>query len=334
MNGGRDLREPPERHVSLEALLAELVDPEHAVRVSDLTSLSRLHGDDRARFLDTWSGLSIQRRREIIDRLADLADDNVDFDFTPVFFIGLLDDDVQVRAESAKALWEYEGDDLVAVLLRLLHDPEALVRAEAALGLGRFLLRAELEDRDDERSRGIEGALRDVARDESELAEVRGRALEALGARTKEWVHDLIDEAHLSGERRLALSAVHAMGASADPEWLPTIIEEMHSEDSEMRFEAATAAGSIGVEDAVLELSDLTADDDPEVQEAAIGALGQIGGPAARSVLQTVASEYQDERVTDAVADALSEADFIEDPLGLRLHGDRNADGAGEMDDE
>ena len=40
------------------------------------------------------------------------------------------------------------------------------------------------------------------------------------------------------------ISAVHAMGRSADPDWLPTIIEEMHSDDSEMRFEAATAAGA------------------------------------------------------------------------------------------
>ena len=124
------------------------------------------------------------------------------------------------------------------------------------------------------------------------------------------------------------------MGASADPEWLPTIIEEMHSEDSEMRFEAATAAGAIGDEDVVPELSGLTVDDDPEVQEAAIGALGQIGGPAARSVLHSVASDQQDERVLDAVADALSEADFIEDPLGLRLHLDRTDGQPADEDDE
>ncbi len=333
MNTENDLR-GPEGDVSLETLLAQLEDPEHALRVSDLTSLSDLQGDDRARFLSTWNGLSIQRRRELIDRLGDLTEDNVDFDFNAVFFIGLLDPDVQVRAESVKALWEYEDDDLAGILLRLLSDPEALVRSEAALGLGRLLLRAELEDRDDARSREIESALRDVARDEQEVPEVRGRALEAIGARSKEWVHDLIDEAHVSGERRLSLSAVHAMGASADPGWLPTIIEEMHSDDSEMRFEAATAAGSIGDEDAVPELSGLTADEDPEVQEAAIGALGQIGGTAARSVLQSVASEYRDERITDAVADALSEADFIEDPLGLRLHLDRNGDNDSEMDDE
>src|SRR5205085_1152609 len=102
------------------------------------------------------------------------------------------DDDVQVRAESAKGLWEYEGDDLVGVLLRLLEDPEAIVRAEAALGLGRFLLRWELDDRDDALTAQAESALQRVATDENELAEVRGRAVEALGARAREWVRDLI----------------------------------------------------------------------------------------------------------------------------------------------
>ena len=317
--------------MSFETLLAELENPDQSVRVSDLTSLSDLRGEERERFLQAWRSLSIQRRREVIDRLADLTEDNVEFDFTGVFFAGLLDDDVQVRAESIKALWEYESEDLVPVLVRLMHDDEALVRAEAALGLGRFLLRAELEDRDDARSREIESELRSVIHDEAELPEVRGRALEALGSRSKEWIRDIIEEAYASGVRRLAISAVHAMGASADPEWLPTIIEEMRSEDSEMRFEAAAAAGSIGDEDAVPELSGLTVDEDPEVQEAAIGALGQIGGVSARSVLQSVASDQRDERVLDAVADALSEADFIEDPLGLRLHLDRSD---GEPDDE
>jgi HEAT repeat protein len=304
--------------LSLDTLLTELNDPASPVHATDLTSLSRLHGVERERFLDAWRTMSVQRRRDIIDRLADLVEDNVELDFDQVFLIGLVDDDVQVRAESAKGLWEYEGDDLVGVLLRLLGDPEAIVRAEAALGIGRFLLRAELEDRDDALTAQAETALRDVALDEDELVEVRGRAIEAIGARSKEWVHDLIDDAYASGDRRLQISAVHAMGRSADPDWLPTIIDEMHSDDSEMRFEAAMAAGAIGDEEAIPDLSELTGEDDPEVQEAAIGALGQIGGPAARAVLQSVASESSDQRVLEAVSDALSEAEFTEDPLGVR----------------
>jgi HEAT repeat protein len=204
-------------------------------------------------------------------------------------------------------------------LLRLLDDPEALVRGEAALGLGRLLLRAELDDRDDPRTREIEEKLRGMAYDEQEIAEVRGRAIEAVGARSHGWVTDLIDEAYGSGDRRLRISAVHAMGRNADAQWLPSLLEEMESDDAELRFEAATAAGSIGDEEAIPALAGLTEDEDVEVQEAAIGALGQIGGPAARSVLQGLAEEQRDERVLTAVSDALAEADFADDPLGVRV---------------
>lgn len=321
--------------MTLETLLPTLADPAKTPSAKDLAALTSLEGENRDRFLDVWRTLSIQRRRDIVDRLADIVEDNIELDFDTVFMSGLVDDDVQVRSQSVKALWEYEYDDLVPVLLRLLRDPEAIVRGEAALGLGRFLLRMEVLDRDDALAQQIEGALRARYHDEAELTDVRGRALEALGVRGKDWVHDLIEEAYGSGERRLTISAVHAMGRNADLAWLPMIIEEMESEDAEMRFEAATAAGGIADEEAIPHLAELTADEDVEVQEAAISALGQIGGPSSRSVLHEVASETSDERVLEAVTDALAEADFVEDPLGFKIHLDESvADDASEDDDE
>ena len=292
--------------------------------MKELADLSAIDRADHEQFLEVWRRLSIQRRRTIIDRLADVSEDNVELDFTRVFLAGLLDDDVQVRAQSIKALWEYEGVDLPPMLLRLLVDQEAIVRSEAALGLGRILLRAELSEADDPQIADIESSLRERVSDTAELAEVRGRALEALGVRDHEWVRELIEEAYASGERRMQISAVHAMGRSADPEWLPTIIEELHSDDGEMRFEAAMAAGSLGDEEAIGELAELADDEDVEVQEAAIGALGEIGGPSARSVLHQIAADTQDERVLEAVSEALSQADFIDDPLGIQMHINRS----------
>ncbi len=320
--------------MSLDTLLAKLDDPEHAPPATDLTALSRLDGPDHQRFLAAWRSLSIQRRRDIVDALAAMAEDNVELDFNAVFMIGLLDDDVQVRAESIKALWEYEEDDLVAMLVRLLHDPEAIVRAEAALGLGRCLLRAELAGEDGELVGEVEAALRATVHDESELTEVRGRALEAIGVRGDDWVHDLIEEAYEGGDRRMTISAVHAMGRNADLAWLPAILAEMESEDAEMRFEAAVAAGGLADEEAIPRLGELSADADVEVQEAAIAALGRIGGPSARSVLLGIASDEPGERVLEAVRDALAEADFVEDPLGFKMYLDRRlADDADEEDE-
>jgi HEAT repeat protein len=155
--------------------------------------------------------------------------------------------------------------------------------------------------------------------DPAELEEVRGRALEAIGVRAHEWVRELIDDAYAGGERRMKISAVHAMGRSADPEWLPMVLEELDSDDAEMRFEAAIAAGSIGDEEALADLAELADDEDAEVQEAAIGGLGGIGGLAARSALHQIASDTKDERILEAVRDALEQADFSDDPLGVQV---------------
>jgi HEAT repeat protein len=80
-----------------------------------------------------------------------------------------------------------------------------------------------------------------------------------------------------------------------------------------MRYEAARACGELQLHDTVTELEELTDDVDPEVQEAAIWALGQIGGDRARQILERHCSAT-DEVIRTAAEDALSELEF--------LHGD------------
>lgn len=321
--------------MSLDTLIAELQDPSKTPAATSLTQLSGIDDGALRQFAASFGDLSIQRRREIIDMLAEMAEDNVELSFDPIYMLGLDDTDVQVRAQSIKALWENESNELAGKLLAMLGDPESLVRGEAALGLGLFLTNAELTDREDALTSDIEDALRSLYYDESQIIEVRGRALEALGVRGKEWISDLIQEAYHSGDRRLAISAVHAMGTSADSQWLPAILDEMVSEDPEMRFEAATAAGEIGDEEATSHLAPLTEDDDGEVQEAAITSLGAIGGEAARSVLQSLLTESDDERVREAATEALAAADFLDDPTAFKLYLEqRDADDADDEEDE
>ena len=85
-----------------------------------------------------------------------------------------------------------------------------------------------------------------------------------------------------------------------------------------MRFEVATAAGAIGDEGATPLLIALSRDEDAEVQEAAIGALGEIGGEMAKGALRDLLDEPA-ERLREAALDALREAEFAEDPLGVRV---------------
>ncbi len=76
-----------------------------------------------------------------------------------------------------------------------------------------------------------------------------------------------------------------------------------------MRFEAATAAGELGLTGGVRPLIRLLDDPDSSVREAAALALGQIGGPEAKRALQASAAGA-DERLAQAAEEALQELSF------------------------
>ncbi len=307
--------------MSLETYLEELADPTRPLVVSKLVNLSNLGADEAPLFFDAWVTMGDERRRTVIRRLAEIAEDNVELNFDAAFLFALADDDAQVRREAISALWEYEGHDLIDPLLGLLQDdPDAAVRAEAARALGRYVLQAEFDSLRASDAERVERALQRTVEDQDEVSEVRGRALEAVGARSAAWVHDLIERAYEDPDRRLRLSAVQAMGRSCDPEWLTQVLAELESDDDEMRFEAAIACGAIADERATPYLLPLLDDEDVEVQQAAIGALGEIGGPAAREALERVL-EQGSEGAREAALAALAEADFADDPLGVHPRG-------------
>ena len=307
--------------MSLEAYLEELSDLQRPLVVSKLTNLSNLRPDELPIFRSAWASTALERRRQVVDRLADLAEDNVELNFDGVFTNGLVDPDADVRLACVRALWEHEERDLIPMLLQLMRsDSDARVRAEAALALGRYVVRAELDDLRASDARAIDEALRDVINDRGEVTEVRARAVESLGARSQQWVSAVIEEAYASPERRLRLSAVHAMGHNCDPRWLLTLIKELSSDDAEMRFEAASACGSLADEEALPYLVPLLDDEDAEVQEAAIEALGEIGGQRAKAALEECLNRSSP-RLREACRAALAQLNFEEDPLGFRSRG-------------
>jgi HEAT repeat protein len=249
--------------------------------------------------------------------LLELAEDNVELDFNPVFIAVLKDDDAEVRFTAIQGLWEYEGRELIPSLIEILHrDPEPEVRAQAALALGGYVMKAEFERLSDSDSKRIEQALQAAIENPEENVEVRARALEAAGARSVPWVRRSIEEAYRGSDHQMRVSAIHAMGRHCDPRWVPIIIQELSSDDPEMRYEAATACASICSEGAVPDLISLTEDEDAEVQEAAVSALGEIGGEQAKTALERL-TRHPETRVRDAAASALERIDFDEDPMGF-----------------
>lgn len=304
-----------------ESYLQDLADPGRPLGASRLVSLSNLAPEELSPLVEVWPGIAVDRRRSILEELVDLAEDNVELNFDAIFLAALKDGDGEVRWTAVRGLWEYQGRDLIEPLVALLHnDVEARVRAEAALALGRFALRAEFQELRASDAERVDSALRQTIANGDEVTEVRARAVEAVSARSVPWVHAMIREAHASPERRLRVSAVHAMGRNCDPCWLPVLFGELANEDAEMRYEAAGACGAIGDKGCVPHLLPLIEDEDAEVQSAAIDALGQIGGSEAKQALRR-ALRHPRGHVREAALAALAEAELEDNSLGL---GQRN----------
>lgn len=313
--------------MSLETYLQELADPKKPLIVSKLVSISALGPQESSLLLSTWSKLELDRRRRVLQVLIDLTEDTVELNFDSVFFIALADEDSEVRRAAVSGLWEHEGRDLVDPLLGLLeHEPDAGVRAEVALALGRFVLQAEMGNLKSADAERVENVLHGVIDDDAEEIEVRGRALESIGARNEAWVSDIIEQAFDSGERRLRISATHAMGRSCDAAWLPALYRELENEDAEMRFEAAGAIGMIAEEEAIPYLLPILQDEDAEVQAVVIAALGEIGGNAAKEALEDLLADNE-LATRELVLAALEDVDFAVDPLSFSA---RDEDGDAE----
>jgi len=309
------------RGVSLEDYLRELVDSSTPLVAARLVNLSSLVPDEASAFEEAWRGADVHRRRQVMRQLIELTEDNVELNFDAVFRVGLSDSDAEVRRFGIRGLWEYDGRDLIPTLVALLlTDADQAVRVEAALGLGRYALKAEFDKIRASDASIVDDALRRAIADHEQTTEVRARAVEAVGARSQPWVLQVIEDAYHSDQHRLQVSALHAMGRNCDARWLSTLVRELKSDDAEMRYEAATACGFLGDEVTVPHLQPLLKDDDTEVQEAAIQALGEIGGQEAKRALEDCLASPE-ERVRAAALAAIAELDFGEDPLGYKLRG-------------
>ena len=226
----------------------------------------------------------------------------------------------------------------IAVINRLNEmarsDPFTEVRAAAAGALGMFILRGELGQLPETVSARLQETALMLYNDLDEDLEVRRRALEAIANCGREGVLDMIREAYYADDLLMRVSAVFAMGRTYDEMWTAQVLDELSSDYPEMRYEACRAAGELELRKAVGRLSELAYDDDREVQEMAIWALGEIGGKSARNILSqlaALAAEADDDELVDAIAEAQSAATLAGEDL-LPLFDFSEYDG--DLDDE
>ncbi len=305
--------------MDFEEFLTELKEGDSAPRYSQLLQLAGMTPEALETFAAAWLKVSPERKKETLDRLVELSEDNLELDFENVFRVGLDDADSGVRADSVRGLWESEDRTLIRPLLGLLDKDGAVeVRATAATALGRFADLAhegKLLTRDETRIR--KALLAAIGRDGEDM-EVRRRAIEAIAGLDSPERDRIIRAAHGSGDQGLLQSAVYAMGRSSNAEWLPDVLQETGNESPAIRYEAAVACGHLGDEEVVPQLITMVQDEDRQVQLAAVRALGEVGGPLARRALERCL-ELGDEALRQAAEEAIANIEFDDDPLAPRF---------------
>lgn len=295
--------------------------------IAQLYRLSDMADEEEALFWSSWTAVPDDRRKAIVRHLADISVDNFVVDFSRIFVRSFEDDLSDVRVAALDGLWDTTDILLLPRIMELMQqDPSEEVRAAAAGALGHYVLLAEWGQLPERILPKLVGTMLAAYENEDTAVAVRRVLLEGLGAADHPRIGELIANAYETGELWMQISAVFAMGNSADRRWTVTVLGEMESPYEEMRAEAARAAGTIGNSDFVPQLAALAYDEDLAVQVAAITSLGKIGGDEVQRILANMLDDPEVEEnieVLEVVEAAMEESammagdfSFVDFPIG------------------
>ena len=298
----------------MSALQQENEDSEHVPAVA-YYGLSDLDNASLTAFEPVWRKLPDDYKRKLVTELAEASEVNFDFHYEALGYLALDDASASVRSAAIDLVWVNESLDLLSRLIDLAeNDESAEVRARAISEIGRFILLGEYEEIPEAEAVRAQDVAISLLNDAAEDIEVRRRALEAISNSSLDFVPEAVQEAYESDEHLMRVSAVYAMGRSYDERWTEAVLREMHNDDSEIRYEAARAAGELEIEESVTLLGKLAVADEREIKQVAIWSLGEIGGAHAMRLLTALAEdaeEAEDEDLKEAIEDAMGYASMV-----------------------
>lgn len=300
-------RERPNIETTIKAL-QEATDGSYNATI--FYGLSGLTNSEFAQVKPVWDKLDPEYRHKLVQQMADLGESNFDLDYHTVAEQSLEDSNSDVRAAAIELLWDDESITLMNRLIEMAQWDEAIaVRAAAASALGNFILQGELGEIDERETSRAQDAVVSLLTDDDEDVDVRRRALEAIANCGHEIVDGAIEDAYQSGDDRMKASAIFAMGRTADDRWENIVMREIKSDNPAFRYEAARASGELELRDAVPVLGQLIRENDPEIREVAVWALGEIGGSQALKALTSLAEDLEDDDdLLELIEDAISSA--------------------------
>ena len=306
----------------LNDLFTKLFDETNEdVSIADLYLLSDMPSTSLATFGERWATLSDDRRRTISRHLADISEENFQVDFSPVSLLLFKDPLTEVRTAALDTLWDTTNINLIEPIIKLMQEDEAsAVRASAAATLGHFILMAHWDELPRHIEQPIVEALVPNLHNDTLDPAIRRATIESLAGSSYPEIERHIELAYEDGDPQMQRSAVFAMGRTANKRWLPIVLNELEHYDSEMRAEAAQAAGVIGSAEASPALVELAYyDEDLEVRLTAVIALGAIGGDVASRALSQLAEDPEAADLHETIDDALEEMMWMGGEFDLSL---------------
>ena len=263
---------------------------------------------------DVWSRIGLSRKLSLLEGLESLIEEDTLVNFDDFARPLLKDPEAAVRVHALRLLSETDDAKLITPLLEMLKaDADVNVRAEAAHTLGYFVALGELEEIPAKAYGEAKAGLLASAHGEDETR-VRRQALESLGFASDEEVVKLIESALNKRETDWQISALIAMGRSADDRWEEEVLRGLTDADNRIRLAAVQAAGNLALKSARTVLLRLLEDeDDDDVGGAAIWSLSQIGGEDVRTYLENLLDQSEDEEQTEFLEEALDNLSFTED---------------------
>ncbi|MEZ4674362.1 MAG: hypothetical protein R2932_08980 [Caldilineaceae bacterium] len=120
---------PQEPRFAVEELMGHLINRTETLSVRDLFAFSDLSRQDAEFVRQEWELIPAPQRRQLLQSLVSIAEEDVDWHLGRFLRMVLGDTDAVVRRLAIEGLWEEVSPDLIGPLVQILHnDDEALVR--------------------------------------------------------------------------------------------------------------------------------------------------------------------------------------------------------------
>lgn len=305
---------PPIIPRPFDDVIIALLDPSVPFPAKMLHRFSDILPEDLESLKNIWLQVNNDRRAYLMEDLEEISDKDTLVSFEDLARFTLTDPDERVRRTAIRLLWDAGDASLAYQLIEMSKtDVAEEVRASAASGLGYYVYLGEMEEINELLLDKVVNHLM-VLMTGQDTRLVRRRALEALGFRTDDEIDDHIRSAYKSNDNDWIVSALYAMGRSANAQWERMVLEMFVNQDPQVQAEAVRAAGELELASAREPLMILLedADDlDEDIFFNTVWSLSKIGGPGVRKRLEEII-ENADEDVMEELGDALDNLEFTE----------------------